>query len=180
MSLRYQFAVQADRLSRSCFTLETYSIRQTANRSLQLRVCSFALPRFQALARRSVQFSLLLLSQNIIQYKNTYKNCKVGRESRRNQKAYEAWVPQSQRNKQNIMKFAEWYVKNRNQTETDELSYEFNNKIEKKINSGLKQNTFLVWQKVVSTAERNIKSIWTTRSLFRAAILFSSSRSASL
>ena len=44
--------------------LETLSIRQTANckpqtanRSLQLRVCSFALPRFQILARRSVQFS---------------------------------------------------------------------------------------------------------------------------
>ena len=39
------------------------------------------------------------------------------------------------------MIFAEWYVKNRNQTET-ELSYEFSNKIEKKINSGLEQNTF--------------------------------------
>ena len=47
-----------------------------------------------------------------------------------------------QRNKQNKMMFAEWYVKNRNQTET-ELSYEFSNKIEKKINSGLEQNTFL-------------------------------------
>ena len=40
------------------------------------------------------------------------------------------------------MIFAEWYVKNRNQTET-ELSYEFSNKIEKKFNSGLEQNTFL-------------------------------------
>ena len=44
---------------------------------------------------------------------------------------YEAWAPQSKRNKQNKMIFAEWYVKNRNQTET-ELSYEFSNKIEKK------------------------------------------------
>ena len=40
--------------------------RQTANRKPQLRVCSFALPRFQTLARRSVQFSSLLFSQ--IQY----------------------------------------------------------------------------------------------------------------
>ena len=45
-------------------------------------------------------------------------------------------------NKQNKMIFADWYVKNRNPTET-ELSYEFNNKIEKKFNSGLEQNTFL-------------------------------------
>ena len=41
---------------------------------------------------------------------------------------YEAWAPQSQRNKQNKMKFAQWYVKNRNA----ELSYEFSNKIDKK------------------------------------------------
>ena len=40
------------------------------------------------------------------------------------------------------MIFAECYVKNRNQTET-ELSYEFRNEIEKKFNSGLEQNTFL-------------------------------------
>ena len=45
---------------------------------------------------------------------------------------YEAWAPKSQRNQQNKMKFAEWYVKNRNLTET-ELSYEFSNKIDKKI-----------------------------------------------
>ena len=31
----------------------------TANLSSQLRVCSFALPRFQILARRSVQFLCL-------------------------------------------------------------------------------------------------------------------------
>ena len=56
------------------------------------------------------------------------------------------------------------------------VSYEFSNKIEKK-------NLTLRWNRIlsfVSTAERNIKSIWTTRSLFRAAMLFSSSRSASL
>ena len=49
--------------------------------------------------RRSVQFSPFLFSQNTIQYKNTYRNCKVAREPRRNQKAFEAWAPQSQRNK---------------------------------------------------------------------------------
>ena len=87
--------------------VETFSIRQTANPSLQLRVCSFALPSFYISARRSVQFSSFLFSQNIIQYKNTYRNCKVAREPRRNQKANEAWAPQSQRNKQNKMKFAE-------------------------------------------------------------------------
>ena len=39
------------------------------------------------------------------------------------------------------------------------------------------------WNRILSfviTAERNIKLIWTTRSLFRAAMLFSSNRSASL
>ena len=46
-----------------------------------------ALPRFQTLARRSVQFSSFLFSVNTIQYKNTYRNCKVAREPRRNQKA---------------------------------------------------------------------------------------------
>ena len=49
------------------------------------------------LARRSVH--LFLFSQNTIQYKNTYRNCKFAREPRRNQKAFEAWAPQSQRNK---------------------------------------------------------------------------------
>ena len=38
----------------------------------------------------SVKFISFLFSQNIIQYKNTYRNCKVAREPRRNQKAYEA------------------------------------------------------------------------------------------
>ena len=92
-------------------TLETFSIRQTANRSLQ-----FAVTRLQfrvaeisnfSKAFSSVQFSSFLFSQNTIQYKNTYRNCKVAREPRRNQKAYEAWAPKSQRNKQNKMKFAE-------------------------------------------------------------------------
>ena len=45
---------------------------------------------------QGVQF--ILFSQTIIQYKNTYRNCKVARESSRNQRAYEAWAPQSQRN----------------------------------------------------------------------------------
>ena len=46
-----------------------------------------------------VQFSSVLFSQNKLLYKTAYKNCKLARESRRNQKAYEAWAPQSQRNK---------------------------------------------------------------------------------
>ena len=46
----------------------------------------------------SVQFISFLFSQNIIQYKNTYRSCKLAREPRRNQKAYEAWAPQLQRN----------------------------------------------------------------------------------
>ena len=29
-----------------------------------------------------------------MQYKNTYRNCKLAREPKRNQKAYEAWAPQ--------------------------------------------------------------------------------------
>ena len=94
--------------------VETFSVRQTANRSVQLRVCSFALPRFQILATRSVQFSSFLFRQNIIQYKKAYRNCNVAREPRRNQKANEAWASQSQTNNQNKMKFAEWYIKNGN------------------------------------------------------------------
>ena len=49
--------------------LETFSIRQTAisNRSLRLRVCSFAFPRFQTLARRSVQFIFISPKYNTIQ-----------------------------------------------------------------------------------------------------------------
>ena len=47
--------------------LETFGIRQTTNRSLQLRVCSFALPRFQVLARRSVQFIFIYPKYNTIQ-----------------------------------------------------------------------------------------------------------------
>ena len=48
--------------------------------------------------RRSVQFSSVHFYLAKIQY-NTYRNCKVAREPRRNQKAFEAWVPQPQRNK---------------------------------------------------------------------------------
>ena len=47
--------------------IETFSIRQTANRSLQLCVCSFELPRFQTLARRSVQFIFIQPKYNTIQ-----------------------------------------------------------------------------------------------------------------
>ena len=72
---------------------------ETANRSSQLCIWSFTLPRFQILARRSVQFSSFLFSQNIIQHKNTYRNCKLAREARKHQKAYEAWASWSQRKK---------------------------------------------------------------------------------
>ena len=72
------------------------------NTGLQFRVAEIS--SFSK-AFSSVQFTSLLFSQNIIQYKNTSRNCKVARERRRNQKAYEAWAPQSQRNKQNKMKF---------------------------------------------------------------------------
>ena len=74
--------------------VETFSVRQTANRSVQLRVCSFAgLAEFQILATRSVQFSSFLFRQNIIQYKNAYRNCKVAREPRSNQKAKKPGLP---------------------------------------------------------------------------------------
>ena len=93
--------------------LEICSIRQTENRSLQFAVCSlqlrvcsfaFAVSRLQfrvaeisnfSKAFSSVQFSSVQFTQNIIQYKNTYRNCKVAREPRRNQNAYEAWAPKS-------------------------------------------------------------------------------------
>ena len=47
----------------------------------------------------SVQFSSILFSPNIIQYRGTYTNCKLAGEHRRNQKACEDWAAQSQRNK---------------------------------------------------------------------------------
>ena len=84
-SVNRQIQLIEHRILVSVKLLEAFSIRQTANRSLQLRVCSFALPRFQILARRSVQFRSFLFSQNIIQYKNANRNCKVAREPRRNQ-----------------------------------------------------------------------------------------------
>ena len=91
--------------------LETFSIRQTANRSLQFAVTRlhFRVAEISNFSKAfsSVQFRSVLFSQNIIQYKKSHRNCKVTREPRRNQKAYEAWAPQSQRNKQNKMKFAE-------------------------------------------------------------------------
>ena len=92
--------------------LEIFSIRQTANRSLQFavtrlqfRICSFAFAvsrlhfRVAEISNFSKAFSSVQFTQNIIQYKNTYRNCKVAREPRRNQNAYEAWAPQCQRNK---------------------------------------------------------------------------------
>ena len=41
--------------------------------------------------------SVYLFSQNIIHFRNIYKNCKLARKPRRNQKAYEAWAPQSKK-----------------------------------------------------------------------------------
>ena len=42
---------------------------------------------FSLLQFSSVQFSSFLFSQNIIQSKNTYRNCKLAREPRSNHKA---------------------------------------------------------------------------------------------
>ena len=72
--------------SNTCDKIRTTSARITCNnaRSIDLRY---------------LQFSSVLFGQNKLQYKNTNKNCKLAREPRRNQKAYEPWAPQSQRNK---------------------------------------------------------------------------------
>ena len=84
-----------------------------ANSKPQTAVCryAFAVSRYRDFKlQQGVQFSsvqFIFFSQNIIQYKNTYRNCKAAREPRRNQRACESWAPQSQRNKQNKMKFAE-------------------------------------------------------------------------
>ena len=112
---------------------------QTTNRKPQLRVRSFVLLRFQTLARRSVHFYLAKIQYNTRIHIGIVRLQGSPEETKR---LFEAWAPQSKRNKQNKMIFAEWYVKNRNQTET-ELSYEFSNRIEKKkFTSGLEQNTF--------------------------------------
>ena len=64
--------------------LETFSFRQTANR----KPPQFAVTRLQfrvaqisdfSKAFSSVQFSSFLFRQNIMQYKNTYRNCKGAR-----------------------------------------------------------------------------------------------------
>ena len=57
---------------------------QTAATRLQFRVAEIS--NFSK-AFSSVQFRSLLFNQNTIQQKNTYRNCKVAREPRRNQKA---------------------------------------------------------------------------------------------
>ena len=71
------------------------------NRKLQFAVMRLKF-RVVGISNFSKAFSsvqLILFSQNIMQYENTFRNCMLAREPRRNQKAYEAWAPQSQRNK---------------------------------------------------------------------------------
>ena len=73
--------------------LETFSFRQTANRKppqfavtrLQFRVAEISdfSKAFSSVQFSSVQFSSFLFRQNIMQYKNTYRNCKGARETRR-------------------------------------------------------------------------------------------------
>ena len=84
--------------------IETFSIRFfMRNRKSQFAVMhlKFHVAEISdfSKASSSVQFSSFLFSQNIIQHKNTYRNCKLAREARRHQKAYEAWAPQSRRKK---------------------------------------------------------------------------------
>ena len=76
--------------------IETFSIKQNTNHKRQFSVTRLqfrvaAISNFSK-AFSSVQFSSFLFSQNVIQYKNTYRNCNVAREPRRNQKALEAWA----------------------------------------------------------------------------------------
>ena len=78
--------------------IETFSIRFfMRNRKSQFAVMhlKFHVAEISdfSKASSSVQFSSFLFSQNIIQHKNTYRNCKLAREARRHQKAYEAWAP---------------------------------------------------------------------------------------
>ena len=82
---------------------------QTADRKPQLRVCSFALPRFQTLARRSVQFSTVHFYLAKIQYNTRIYIGIVGLQGspEETRRLYEAWAPQSKRVKQNKMIFAE-------------------------------------------------------------------------
>ena len=54
----------------------------------------------QAKSSYSAFSSFLFTSQNIIQYRNTNRNCKLialAMEPRKKQRAYEAWAPQSRR-----------------------------------------------------------------------------------
>ena len=83
---------------------------QTAVSRLQFHVAKIS--NFSK-AFSSVQFSSFLFRQNLIWYMDIYRNCDV-KGSPEETRLYEAWASQSQRNKQNKMKFAEWHVKNRN------------------------------------------------------------------
>ena len=74
--------------------IETFSIRFfMRNRKSQFAVMhlKFHVAEISdfSKASSSVQFSSFLFSQNIIQHKNTYRNCKLAREARRHQKAYD-------------------------------------------------------------------------------------------
>ena len=75
---RFYLGIQADRKPQTAVTRLEFSVAEISNFSK---------------AFSSVKFSAFLFSQNTIQYKNTYRNCKVARES--------------QRNKQNKMRYAE-------------------------------------------------------------------------
>ena len=92
LSLRRQLYLEAiETVDVRSALIETFSIRQTANRKPQFAVTrlQFRVAEISSFSKAfsSVQFSSFLFSQNIIQYKNTYRNCKVAREPRRNQKA---------------------------------------------------------------------------------------------
>ena len=77
-------------------------ISELATLKAILALCSFTLPRFQILARRSVQFSSFHFYLAKISY-NTRKRIGIlswQMTSEETRRPYETWAPQLQRNKQ--------------------------------------------------------------------------------
>ena len=82
------------------------NLRTTFEHSFAVRVAEIS--NFSK-AFSSVQFSSFLFSQNTVQYKNTYRNniVRLQGSPEETRRFYEAWAPQSKRDKQNKMIFAE-------------------------------------------------------------------------
>ena len=85
---RFRARLKKRRFDGKCATKSTYAGTHAEAHIAKIK---------QAKRSNSAFSSFLFTSQNIIQYRNTNRNCKLAREPRKNQRASEAWAPQSRR-----------------------------------------------------------------------------------